>query len=140
MKSGPPEYSLVRNHLLIRKVGDEVIIYDSKTHKAHCLNNVAASVWQLWEAQKSVREICVALEQTDEQKIWTILSELRSAGLLMNPIPGIADDNRLSRRELAKKAGVGIALTATFLTSVIVPPPASAVTPHRPPRRSIRKN
>ena len=136
----PPEYSLVRNHLLIRKVGDEVIIYDSKTQKAHCLSDIAASVWQLSEAQKSVREICVALEQPDEQQVLAILSELESAGLVVNPIPDIGHDNKLSRRELVKKAGVGIALAAPFLTSIIVPPPASAVTPSRPPRRSPRKD
>lgn len=140
MKTGSPEYSLVRNDLLVRKVGIEVIIYDRKSQKAHCLTNIAASVWQLWEANKSVREICVALEQPDEQQVWAILSELRSAGLLANPIPDIAYDNKLSRRELVKKAGVGIALATPFLTSIIVPPPASAVTPSRPPRRSPRKN
>lgn len=138
MKNGPPEYSLVRNHLLVRKVGDEVIVYDSKTHTAHCLNDSAASVWQLCEAHKSVPEICAALEQPDEQQVWAILSELRSAGLLVNPPPGI-DDNRLSRRDLVKRAGAGIALAAPFLTSIIVPPPASAVTPH-PPRRPPRRN
>jgi hypothetical protein len=140
MKNGHPEYSLVRNQLLVRKVGDEVIIYDRNTQKAHCLTNIAASVWQLWGAQKSVHEICVALEQPDEQKIWAILSELRSAGLLINPITRTADDNRLSRRELVKKAGVGIALAAPFLTSIIVPPPASAASPPPTPRRSLRKN
>lgn len=140
MKTGAPEYSLERNHLLVRKVGNEVIIYDRKTQKAHYLTNIAASVWQLWEANKSVREICVALEQPDEQQVWAILAELGSAGLLANPIPEMADDNKLSRRELVKKTGVGIALAAPFLTSILVPPPASAVSPPRPSRRLPRKH
>ena len=137
MENRTPEYSFMRKHdLLVRTVGEEVIIYDGKTQKAHCLNGITASVWKRWEAGNSVHDICLALDQPDEEIVCTILSELYGSGLLSNPIPASVHQNVLSRRDLIKKIGIG--MTVPFVTSVIVPPPTAAASPPRPQRRLRR--
>lgn len=138
MKNDRPEYAVVRNDLLIRKVGDEVIVYDGENHTAHRLNGIAASVWQLLGDHKSVREICDALDQKDEELVCAILSEFQKSGLLTKIGSPLTYKNLISRRDLVKRIGASVALAAPFVTSVIVPSPASATSPP-PPRQPQRR-
>ena len=138
MENDRPEYAVVRNDLLIRKVGDEVIVYDGGNHTAHCLNGIAASIWQLWGDHKSVREICDALDQKDEELVCAILCELQNSGLLAKIGSPFTDKNLMSRRDLVKRIGATVTLAAPFVTSVIVPPPAGATSPPRQPQRRYR--
>lgn len=137
MENGKAKYSLVgKGKLLVRKVDDEVIIYDHRTQKAHCLNGVATSVWEHWEAGKCVPEICFALDQRDEDVVWAILLELEGSGLLTNRIAPAVNQNVLSRRDLIKRMGLGMAVP--IITSVVVPPPAAAASPTTHPRKLRR--
>jgi hypothetical protein len=44
-------------------VPDEVLIYDLKQHKAHCLNKTAALVWNHCDGETSVSEMATLLQK-----------------------------------------------------------------------------
>lgn len=43
--------------LLIRELGEELLIYDLRRHRAYCLNQTAAFIWRLADGRTSVREM-----------------------------------------------------------------------------------
>ena len=49
---------LARNEgLVIKELPDELLIYDTETDRAHCLNETAAFVWLRCDGRKSLAEI-----------------------------------------------------------------------------------
>ena len=42
--------------LLVQEVPDEVLVYDTASHKAHCLNRTAAVVWRRATARRRSRK------------------------------------------------------------------------------------
>src|SRR5436309_304107 len=43
----------VRTDLIIRDLTDEVVLYDRKTRRAHCLNPIASAVWKLCDGARN---------------------------------------------------------------------------------------
>ena len=41
-------------HLVIDELPDEVLVYDLDRHKAHCLNQTAALVWQHCDGKMAI--------------------------------------------------------------------------------------
>ncbi len=127
-----PEFMPMRKDLLARELHSEVVLYDSNTRKAHCLNQTAAAVWRLCNGTKSVEEIARALGQdpaapVDEGLVWLAVRQFDKSGLLQNKITPGAERNLLSRRELVKKMGTGAVLALPIATTILVPTPAAAV-------------
>jgi Coenzyme PQQ synthesis protein D (PqqD) len=113
-----------RDDLVIQPALDELLIYDKRSHQAHCLNSVAAAIWQACDGQTTVSVLAMrATEATglrcDEHVVRQALEELRERSLLENAPTSPA--GALSRRQLLH---AGIA--APFVTSIIAPTPASA--------------
>lgn len=116
-----------RKDLIVRDLADEMTLYDGHTNRAHCLNQTAAAVWRLCDGQKSVAEIARVLElDSNEELVWATLRNLNESELLENQLPPTIEDSMLSRRDLVKKVGVGMAVALPVITSVLVPPPVSA--------------
>lgn len=115
--------------LVIKEVGDELLVYDLKTKNVSCLNQTAAVVWQFCDGKTDLRSLTARVEKKLETSIDTdlvllALKELDDAGLLKN---GKSIDNsfgNLSRREAVKKIGLG-SLVALPIVSMIVAPPAA---------------
>lgn len=40
--------------VVVRTVGDEVLVYDLARHRAHSLNPVATAVWRAWDGARDV--------------------------------------------------------------------------------------
>lgn len=144
MENGTPQFMPMRKDLLVRELNSEVVLYDRKTRKAHCLNPAAAAVWRLCDGRKSVEEIARALEKdsmapVDEGVVWVAVREFHKSGLLQNEISPTVERNLLSRRELVKRIGAGAALALPIATSIVVPTPASALSPGRPQRAPSRR-
>lgn len=117
--------------LVFRAIGDETLVYDTVSHRAHCLNRTASDVFRLCDGTRTARDIATALrgrEATgdDEGAVGRALGLLAAADLLRDaPAPDPAIE-RPSRREALRRVGLGAALLAPIVTSLVVPTPAEA--------------
>jgi hypothetical protein len=48
-----PALPRARKDCLLRKLDDELLIYDPQRHEGHCLNSTAAAVWRLCDGKNS---------------------------------------------------------------------------------------
>ncbi len=118
--------------MLLRRVGDETVAYDLVTHRAHCLNRVAALVLERCDGRTPVaalaRETAPLLggvsgaEATDLVRL--ALRRLREAGLLEGGTPPAGDAP--GRRAVVQRLAAASLLPV--ITSIIVPTPAEAQT------------
>jgi len=112
-----------RDGVLFQAIDDEVIVYDTERHKAHCLNRTAARVWAHCDGQTSVAEVARRLAQelqtpVDSQVVWLAVEQLGKAHLLTEaPRP----PRGLSRREVLKRLGVAAALAVPLVTTIRTP-------------------
>jgi len=117
--------------LVVRELPEEVLVYDLDTHKAACLNGTAAKVWRLCDGRRSVKEIRRALESSSggsvpEEFVWLALDQLGKGGLLDARVSRPHELARVSRRELIKRIGLGVAITLPAVVSIVAPTPAQA--------------
>lgn len=114
--------------IVIQEAEDELIVYDSRSQRAHCLNSTAASVLRLCDGSRTASEIASQLPRehdlpVDEAVVWLALDGLFKAGLLMEPVP--ARNTGVSRRAAAS-AVMRAAIVLPVIYSILVPTPASA--------------
>lgn len=120
-----------RKKAIVRQLSDEMLVYDTETNKAHCLNRTARDVWNLCDGKNTVAEIVCTLRKeskspVDEKIVWMALHQLEKSGLLLKGIPSPGEKNVLSRRALIRKTGIAAALALPVVTSILVPTPAAA--------------
>jgi hypothetical protein len=119
--------------LVIKKLADEVLVYDLERDKAHCLNHASARVWNYCDGRKSVQEIARSIESEaaepfTEEMVWLALSQLERFSLLEERIELPRGAANISRRELGKRLGlVGVA-SLPFILSIVAPVAATAAT------------
>jgi hypothetical protein len=121
--------------LIVREVGDEVIVYDLDRHEAHCLNPEAAEIWNACDGVRDGRAILLEIrgkETTEDHETAYLigLGELRRNRLLEGERHGSgtgvpADTNR---RELLARLGKAAAVTVALpaVMSIVSPTPAEA--------------
>ncbi|PYX44357.1 MAG: hypothetical protein DMG79_20895 [Acidobacteria bacterium] len=129
----------VRTDLIVRDLTDEVVLYDRKTRRAHCLNPIASAVWKLCDGQRNIAEIARTLER-DEDLVRTVLQQFDESGLLRNEGSALNGRGMISRRELVKRIGIGASVGLPMLTSILVPSASAAPSPASKPARSHRGN
>lgn len=133
--------ALKRKDTIVRQVGDEFLVYDLKTNKAHCLNPIAAEVWMLCDGKTTVAEIVRKVGETkssvDEAVIELALSRLQEAGLIDQDSG--AEPMIPSRRVALRKMATA-ALALPLVTTILVPTAAQAspLRKQRPARRPSR--
>ena len=112
-----------RAGLLIQAIDDEVIVYDTERHKAHCLNRTAALVWEHCDGQATVADLARRLTQELQSPVapaavWLAVEQLGKARLLSErPQPPRGH----SRREVLKQLGVAAALAMPLVTTIVTP-------------------
>src|SRR5262245_49118797 len=117
-----------RTDLIARSVGDEVVVYTPDTSTAHCLNRTAAIVLRAADGERSVSALAEFLAsetgmQADEEVVWETLELLGTARLIeSNP----ARPASPSRRNALRQVGLGAAVLAPMVASLLVPTPAQA--------------
>lgn len=119
-------------NLVTRELPDEDLIYDLKTHKAHCLNPIAAAVWKQCDGQQTIREIGNRLQprygqEVNEEVVWAVLQALSQANLLEAPLHLGPEQAFRQRRAALRRMGIGM-LAAPFVTSIIAPLSVQAAT------------
>jgi hypothetical protein len=92
--------------LLVQRTGQETLVYDERSHRAHCLDARASRVWELCDGGRTEGEIAAVYGDGEAGRAvvsWT-LGELEKSALL----EGSADAARvaLNRRVLMKTVGL----------------------------------
>jgi hypothetical protein len=118
--------------LIVEELGEELLVYDMKVDRGHCLSPMAARVWRRCDGRTPATDMSADLD-LDPDAVGRALDELAACKLL-EPTPGLnvvgAGGNGLTRREVASrlvKAGA-VAAAAPLIVSVVAPTPAQAQT------------
>jgi hypothetical protein len=119
------------SEIVEQELDKEILLYDLRNHKAFCLNETSALIWDLCDGQKSVPEISQQLSSTlktpvTEDFVWLAIEQLSRENLIVNRYELKSDFNGLSRREMVKKAGLSTVVALPLVSSVISPTPAQA--------------
>ena len=122
-----------KEQLLTQRVGDELVVYDERTHEAHRLNRTAAEVWEHADGARTVPELASSLreslaaegnaavgDQESEELVRLALEDLGRAGLLVRGLPSINEP--MSRRQMLVVAAALVPVVA----SIVAPTPAMA--------------
>ena len=122
-----------RERLLIQTLPDELLIYDLDSHRAHCLNQTAALIWQSCDGKRTVKEMARFVEKesgqpVSESLIWFGLNQLSRFKLLEEQLatPGLKE--RMTRRELARRLGYATAALVPLISAIEAPTAAQAAT------------
>jgi hypothetical protein len=121
--------------LLIEAVGDETVVYDTKSKQAHCLKPLAAIVFDSSDGHATVGEIARIAEgrlgdAVSEADVADAAAQLESLGLLQTVLIVRAGDhlalsngNGVSRREMIRRVGFtgAAAAVGTALVTSVVP-------------------
>ncbi len=117
---------------LVREMPEELLIYDLKKDRAHCLNHTAATIWSFCDGHSTPSEIAKKMarqtgEAVTEEFVWLGLEQLQRNELLAERLE-VTPANRLSRREAVRRIGLGVAIALPVVISITAPTPAQAAT------------
>ena len=117
--------------LVIRELPDEILIYDTETDRAHCLNETAAFVWQRCDGRKSLSEITRELSRktnakVDDQIVWLALDQLSRNRLLIDSPAPLPTLQGINRREMVRALGLTAAIAVPVVASIVAPRPVEA--------------
>ena len=120
-----------RQGLVVQELADEVLMYDLKRHKAHCLNRTAAFVWNHCDGQTTVDEIAKLMATewdtpVSEDAVWVSIDKLSKADLLEERVALPPAKAGLSRRSAMRQLGFGAMLAVPVVMSLVSPPAAQA--------------
>ncbi|MEP6707429.1 MAG: PqqD family protein [Pyrinomonadaceae bacterium] len=116
--------------LVVKELHDEMLVYDLKRDKAHCLNPTAASVWKRCDGKLAVTDMASLLEKelklpVKDEIVWLAVQQLNKFHLLQEQTTVPTARPGLSRRELVRTLGVS-ALLLPAIISITAPPVAQA--------------
>ncbi len=119
--------------LVVQKLPDEVLVYDLDAHKAHCLNQTAALVWEQCDGNKSVSDIAHRIgtelnAKVNDDVVFLALDQLGKDNLLEKRVALPIDMTQISRRELLRRVGLATAVALPVIISIMSPTAANAVT------------
>jgi hypothetical protein len=119
--------------LVVREMPDELLVYDLRVHKAHCLNQTAAFVWKCCDGQTGVAELAAMLSEKlgtaiPDDVVWIALEQLEALSLLEERVTRPSGVSKLSRREAVKRLGLAAA-AVPLIMSVASPTAAQAQSP-----------
>jgi hypothetical protein len=121
------------DEIIVKEMGDEVLVYDLKDHRAHCLNETAARVWRSCDGRKTVAEIARRLESAletpvDDRIVWLALDQLEKFNLLKPHMPKRNRRPQVSRRALILR-GVTAAVLLPLIVTISAPTAFAASSP-----------
>ena len=114
-----------RDDLIVRELADETLVYETRRHKAHCLNRSAALVWSNCDGRKTVQELSELVRdkldvQASDDLVEQALDKLGKAGLLESGLAMPARSQLPTRRGMLAKVGLALSM-APAVISVTAP-------------------
>jgi hypothetical protein len=121
-----------KSELVIVELPNEVLVYDYRTAKAHCLNFAASLVWANCDGLTTIAEMTELLQKEmkvplGDEVIWLALDQLRQARLLEEPFARPPQGAQISRRILVKRLSTA-AVALPLIISLTAPTAAAAAT------------
>ncbi len=118
-----------KENLVIQEAADEVLVYDLKSNKAHCLNSTAAAIWRSCDGVNSIEDIGSLLaeksgNQVPAELVWLAVDQLQEKELLSKGVS--LSDKGTSRREVLKKMGLIAVVALPVVASLVAPKSAMA--------------
>ncbi len=120
-----------KDEIIVQELNGEVLIYDLKSNKAICLNEVSSLVWDACDGNQSVSEISQAIGKklnspANEDIVWLALDQLKKERLIANDTEIVSKFDGISRREVIRKVGLGTMIALPLITSLVAPTAANA--------------
>jgi hypothetical protein len=115
--------------LVVQEMPEEVLVYDTNTNKAHCLNKTAAFVWKSCDGSHSINDIAGLMQKefganVPDDLVWLAIDQLGKDDLLESaeeaPVSG------LSRREVIRRVGIASVIALPVVASLVAPSSALA--------------
>ena len=112
--------------LVIRQTGEELLVYDLRRHRAHCLNRAAAVIWRQCDGTRTVEGIAERAaaeinEHVDSEWVGFALKQLEESHLLAEPYGFGEKLAGISRREMARRVGWGAVAAVPLVSSILAP-------------------
>ena len=114
-----------QEQLIVKELPDELLIYDLKRDKAHCLNETAALVWKNCDGHKTVDQLRELMEENagspvPEEMVWLALDQLETFKLLDEAALKPAQFAGMSRRDMVRRVGFA-AIALPVILSIVAP-------------------
>lgn len=114
--------------LVVQEMPDEVLVYDTNTNKAHCLNKTAAFVWKSCDGSHSVKDIASLMEKefganVPDDLVWLAVDQLSKDDLLEAEVAAVSG---ISRREVIRRIGFASVVALPVVASLVAPSSALA--------------
>src|SRR6266545_4517244 len=114
-----------QNSLIVKRLPDEVLVYDLERDKAHCLNKTAATIWENCDGKRTVAQLRELLENeinltVPEEVVWLALDQLEKYRLLDQAPTQPIQLAGITRRELVRRIGIA-AVTFPLIISIVAP-------------------
>jgi len=132
--------------LAIQDMNAETLIYDKRSHKAHCLTPLAGMVWRHCDGSRNKADLAKIVSTNlglpeDTDVVDLALQELMQADLLDATVPASQEQFQHTRRELLRKfrnhavaAAVLVPLVSSIMTqSAMAQASPATTTTTRPP-------
>lgn len=121
--------------LVVRDIGAETVVYDTRTDRAYCMGRIAAAVWREWDGCCSLMELTLRVERSlgepvDLASVRLASRRLKRAGVILEPMPRTdrsGESQRRHGRRMAVRA-VGAAAALAVLSLAVPSPAQSAAT------------
>ncbi|MFT3744311.1 MAG: PqqD family protein [Pyrinomonadaceae bacterium] len=110
--------------LVVQNLPGETLVYDLNSHKAHCLNETSAFIWEKCSGELSVEQILEAFESrfgntSGRELVELGLAQLHERELLINnafPVAELPD-----RRQMLKRIGLASTIAVPVIASLVAP-------------------
>lgn len=117
--------------IIIQNYDNETLVYNLKTNKMFHLNETSSLVWQFCDGRNSIEQISREVSQklntyASEEIVWLTLQYLQTNKLLAQNVEPESSLNKISRREMIRKAGLATVVAFPLITSVVAPSAISA--------------
>jgi hypothetical protein len=133
LKDGTGRPRRRRDGLVVQELPEETLVYDLERHRAHCLEAVAAAVWEASDGHRTVEQIAARASKrtgrrVPEEAVWLALRRLGRARLLEAPVAAPVGGRFTSRRDWLKKAALFGGLSVLSITAPTAAEAATCVT------------
>jgi hypothetical protein len=117
--------------LEVQELGDELLVYDLRNHRAHRLNLAAALVWRRCDGKTPIKRVTELLQRrfglpASPLVLHFALRRLSKKLLLLEARDRLRPRAIPSRRELIKKLGLATTALLPAVSTLVAPPPAYA--------------